>query len=87
MPLYDYRCQRCNLVFEVSRTFAESDTPADCPLCKIPTKREISAPLTTFTRGAAAEALRRPPGGFSDPAASHGHSHSHAHDDGHSHSH
>jgi len=31
MPLYDYRCRTCEVVFEERRTMAEADAPVACP--------------------------------------------------------
>jgi putative FmdB family regulatory protein len=77
MPLYDYRCADCNLTFEVSRSFKDSDVPALCPMCDREAKREISMPMATFTRGAAAESLRQSPAASSEASrrSHHGHSH------------
>jgi len=88
MPLYDYTCERCGLQFEVSRSFKDADVPADCPVCAKPAKRQLSVPMATFTRGAAAESLRRQPldGGAPRPSRWSHHGHSHGASDG-SHSH
>ena len=53
MPLYEYSCEPCNLTFEVSRSFKDSDLPALCPMCDVAARKLIAVPLTTFTRGAA----------------------------------
>jgi len=58
MPLYDYACADCDLTFEVSRSFADADVPADCPMCGEQAKRQMSVPMSVFTRGAAAEGAR-----------------------------
>jgi putative FmdB family regulatory protein len=57
MPLYDFHCEPCDLYFEVSRSFKDSEVPAFCPTCDRKAKREMSVPMATFTRGAAAEGL------------------------------
>lgn len=79
MPLYDYTCERCGLLFEVSRSFKDADLAAHCPTCEIPAKRQLSIPMATFTRGAAAESLRQQPLDGGAPKSSrwshHGHSH------------
>lgn len=56
MPLYDYECKLCDLMFEVSRSFKDSDLGADCPTCFKPATRVLSAPMS-FTKGAALSAL------------------------------
>lgn len=33
MPIYEYRCQDCELVFEVLRSIKDSDSPIDCTNC------------------------------------------------------
>lgn len=79
MPLYEYECKQCDLMFEVSRSFKDSDLGADCPTCFKPAARVFTAPMS-FTKGAALAALNS--GGASgalNAAASrwshHGHSH------------
>ena len=36
MPLYDYRCDKCNMIWEESRTISDRDIPCNekCPHCK-----------------------------------------------------
>ncbi|MCX7618665.1 zinc ribbon domain-containing protein [Tepidiforma sp.] len=76
MPLYDYRCDRCGLEFEVSRSIKDSDIPADCPMCSVPAKRLFTPPMMTFTRGAARESLGTPaPPAGGSRWSHHGHSH------------
>jgi putative FmdB family regulatory protein len=31
MPLYDYRCRTCGVVYEERRPMADADAPAMCP--------------------------------------------------------
>lgn len=75
MPLYDYHCDACQLEFEVSRSIKDSDVPAMCPMCDVQARRVFTAPMMTFTRGAAAEAAppSMPPSG--SRWSHHGHSH------------
>ena len=76
MPLYDYHCTECELTFEVSRSFADADVPAHCPMCDEPAKRQLSVPMATFTRGAAAAgALDRSSAPERRWGGGHGHSH------------
>lgn len=75
MPLYDYSCPGCKLDFEVSRTFKEADDPVYCPMCNTESKRQLSVPMTTFTRGSAAESLRQGPAFAPSKWSHHGHSH------------
>lgn len=37
MPIYEYHCKSCNMVFELRRGFDEADKPASCPHCGDPT--------------------------------------------------
>lgn len=43
MPIYEYRCPECG-PFTTSRRMAERNDPADCPDCRTPATRMISAP-------------------------------------------
>jgi len=43
MPLYDYKCDECDEVFEVSKKLSELDVQEKCPNCdSIDTKRHFS---------------------------------------------
>lgn len=79
MPLYDYACPDCGLAFEVSRSFADSDKPAICPMCNVEAKRQLTVPLSTYTRGGYAEKARDSPAPSSFSSGSRwshgGHSH------------
>ena len=82
MPLYDYACDACEFAFEVSRSFARADEPVACPLCGESAKRQLTLPLTTFTRGGYAEKARENPpshtiSGGARPGHSHGPGHHH----------
>ena len=47
MPLYEYRCQKCDHMFEKIQKF--SDKPrAACPACGGAGKRQLSAPAIHF---------------------------------------
>jgi putative FmdB family regulatory protein len=52
MPLYEYRCHRCDDVFEVRRPMSASDHPAACPDGHADTVRLLSMFAST---GAATE--------------------------------
>ena len=75
MPLYDYRCAACDLTFEVARSFADSDVPAHCPMCDAVASRQLSVPMATFTKGAAAQSAQSSWSGGSSKWSHHGHSH------------
>ena len=85
MPLYDFRCNKCGLEFEVSRPLVRATEPAYCPMDNTPAERVFSMP-GTFVRQSSRDGsdLPRPPqqqsGGFSHFGHSHapgagGHSH------------
>jgi putative FmdB family regulatory protein len=43
MPLYDYKCDQCQTVFEVQASFKEKENglyPA-CPECKSPNSKQV----------------------------------------------
>jgi putative FmdB family regulatory protein len=31
MPIYEFRCNRCDSVFDAKRSMAQSDEPIECP--------------------------------------------------------
>ncbi len=41
MPAYDYRCAKCEDVFEVVRPLGET-ADVHCPVCSVPAKRVFS---------------------------------------------
>lgn len=49
MPAYDYRCQSCDLVFEVTRSLSDT-SEVRCPTCEGATKRVFS-PLGVVFKG------------------------------------
>jgi putative FmdB family regulatory protein len=42
MPLYDWKCINCELVFEAVSPMADSDFPQDCPMCDSIADRQFS---------------------------------------------
>jgi len=78
--LYDFRCPKCGLQFEVSRPMSRAGEPAHCPKDGALSERVYTMPMT-FTPGAADAG---PPS--SAPAGGHDHSHGHSHGPG-SHTH
>ena len=52
MPLYDFRCPKCGLEFEVTRPISRASEPALCPWDKTASERVFKMP-TTFVRGGA----------------------------------
>ena len=47
MPLYEYRCKQCGHQFEKIQSFSAPDEK-ECPVCKGPVERLISAPAIQF---------------------------------------
>lgn len=75
MPLYGFKCPKCDLEFEVSRPMSRSGEPAFCVMDGTECERVITMPMT-FVRSDP----NAPPPGANKPAASsqwshHGHSH------------
>jgi len=33
MPLYEYRCEKCDKTFEMLRRMSEADSATECPAC------------------------------------------------------
>ena len=50
MPLYDFRCPKCGLEFEVSRPFSRATEAAMCPQDGMESERVFTMPMT-FVRG------------------------------------
>ena len=86
MPLYDFRCSSCDLDFEVSRSFATADEPALCPFCSRPAVRQVTLPMSVYTKGAAAERTLSSPSPGRESASWYHHGNSHGSGSG-SHSH
>ena len=72
MPLYDYRCPKCGLEFEVSRPLSRATEPALCPQDEAESVRLFTMPMT-FVRGNPGDTPRPAP----DVGHDHGHGHSH----------
>lgn len=47
MPLYEYRCTKCNHVFEKIQKFSDPQV-TECPKCGAPVEQVISAPAVQF---------------------------------------
>jgi putative FmdB family regulatory protein len=82
MPLYDFRCPKCGLDFEVSRPISRATEPASCPQDGSAAERVFTMPITYIKGGAS-----MPPASDADAGGdSHGHSHGPGgHSHGHSH--
>lgn len=42
MPLYKFRCDKCNKIFEGMQKLKDFDKPVKCPICQTPLKRQLS---------------------------------------------
>ncbi len=42
MPLYEYKCSKCNYKFEELRSISRATEDNTCPVCKAPAKRIMS---------------------------------------------
>jgi putative FmdB family regulatory protein len=80
MPLYDFRCPKCGLEFEVSRPMSRATDPALCPQDSTESERVYRAPPLIVGRGGSS-ALESGDdgggglGGFGGDDHDHGHSH------------
>lgn len=50
MPLYEYRCRSCDLVFEEQRPMARSGDPASCPEGHPDARRVLSVFMSGVSR-------------------------------------
>ena len=50
MPIYDYRCVRCDADFTELRPMLRYSDPAPCPRCGSPAQRLIAAPRLNTMR-------------------------------------
>jgi putative FmdB family regulatory protein len=83
MPLYDFRCPKCDLQFEVSRPISRASEPAPCPVDGTEAQRVFTMPVTYMKGGA-----QTPPASDSKPDAANWSHHGHSHGPGsHGHSH
>lgn len=76
MPLYDYRCNKCELEFEVSRPLSRAAEPAYCPIDNTPCERVYTMPGAFVRQGERREIdIPRPPLQQSGAFSHFGHSH------------
>lgn len=60
MPIYEYRCPKCDLKFELRRSLNEGDSDLRCPRCGA--KGPIRL-LSRFAGGSSAESCAPSPSG------------------------
>jgi putative FmdB family regulatory protein len=82
MPLYDFRCPKCGLEFEVSRPISRATEAAQCPQDGETAERVFTMPVSFVKGGSSAPPVESP----SSAIDAHGHSHGHSHGPG-SHTH
>jgi putative FmdB family regulatory protein len=85
MPTYDFRCSRCDAVFEAVRSFAQGTDGVVCPEDGEPAVRLFSPPLDMLVYGGKSStpvSQIRPPG---DAPSGPPHTHDDAHGHGHGH--
>ncbi len=66
MPIYEYRCPRCDKQFDLLRPISRCDEDAECPVCHKKAKRAVSA-FASFSKDS---------GGVSTPISGGGGEHS-----------
>ncbi len=76
MPLYEYRCKKCNEQFELMRRLAERDKVAACPKCGSRGTARLKFQAFAMLSGAAPDAAM----GEGDPEDFMGGDHDHGHD-------
>lgn len=50
MPIYEYRCPKCGVNFELMRRMVEIDKPAPCPQCGTEAERVVSSNAYEHTK-------------------------------------
>ncbi len=48
MPTYEYKCNKCEHMFETMRSYQERETEIKCPKCGMESTRVYSAPAVRF---------------------------------------
>ncbi|MFA5055513.1 MAG: zinc ribbon domain-containing protein [Dehalococcoidia bacterium] len=51
MPIYEYKCSKCDAKFERRCSFSDSDKKVSCPECKSPASKQLSA-FAALSKGA-----------------------------------
>lgn len=63
MPLYEYRCQKCDKAFELLRRMSDADTGVECPKCASKrVTRQFSSFAAVGSGGASADVGCAKPG-------------------------
>lgn len=62
MPMYEYECQDCHIVYEQLRRMSEADEGLECPTCH---STHVERQLSTFAcAGSSGGGACTPRGGF-----------------------
>ncbi|MFC1983412.1 FmdB family zinc ribbon protein [Chloroflexota bacterium] len=61
MPFYEFWCPKCEIEFEVQRSFSEYDKPAFCPNCQAEAEKLVSrfGTKVEFNANAVRKAFRK----------------------------
>ena len=51
MPLYEYYCPDCEIVFDALRSMSEADEPIACPQCTGMEARRVLSRFAAFSKG------------------------------------
>ena len=65
MPLYEYRCPKCEELFEIFRSLSDRDAPASCPACGFESARREFARVQAVVRATSGGGCGRAGSGFS----------------------
>lgn len=80
MPIYEYRCRKCNQSFELMRRLAQRDATAACPNCKSRATTRITIQRIAIMTGASPDAAAGD--GEPEDFLGGGHDHGAGHDHG-----
>ncbi len=75
MPIYDFRCSKCGLEFEVSRPRDKAGDPVQCPQDGAEAVRIFSSLGFVMKGGSESIAPSSPPPAAHDHSHGHGHTH------------
>jgi len=54
MPIYEYKCKKCNAKFEVLQSINGANKGPACPECGEPEPKKVFSLFASFARGKAA---------------------------------
>lgn len=55
MPLYEYHCPHCEIVFDALRSMSQADAPIACPQCTGMEARRLLSRFAALSKGAGGE--------------------------------